>query len=71
MKKKKLIQTATFGVPEYEMKAEEAYRPRVSLKHLRRPRALKRETGKPITELMATTLDYYFENCVDGEGGRG
>ena len=71
MEKKRLIQTATFGVPEHEMKAEETYRPRVSLEQMRRLRALKRETGKPITELVAEALDDYFANYVgrNGEGG--
>lgn len=71
MGKIRAIQTATFGVSEYEIKPEKTYRPRVSLKHMRRLRALKREMGKPITELVATALDYYFDNCVNGEGGRG
>jgi hypothetical protein len=69
--KRKLIQTAAFGVPEYEMKAVETYRPRISLEHMGRFRKLKWKNGKPITELLAEALDYYFENCLDGNEGRG
>ena len=69
--KKKRIQTAAFGVPEVEMKAVETYRPRVSLEHMSRLRLLKRETGKPITELVGEALDYYFRNCVGKNGERG
>jgi hypothetical protein len=58
----KLIQTATFGVPEYEMKPQANYRPRISSKHLRRLRLLKRRTKKPIAKIVAEALDFYFEN---------
>lgn len=61
--KKKLIQTAVFGVPAYEMKpVEEGYRPPISRAHMRRLRLLKLETGRPVTELLAEALDHYFEN---------
>jgi len=58
----KLIQTSTFGVPEYEMTREGTYRPRISPEHLRRLWLTKQKTGKPITELVAEALDFYFEN---------
>jgi hypothetical protein len=62
------IQTATFGVPEYEMKWEGTYRPRISSEHLRRLWSLKQRAKKPITKLVAEALDYYFENAVDEDG---
>jgi hypothetical protein len=69
--KRKLIQTATFGVPEYEMKAKESYRPPVSAEHMRRLRALKRQTGKPVTVLVAEALEEYLATHTGqtGEGG--
>ena len=63
------IQTATFGVPEYEMKWEGTYRPRISSEHLLRLYSLKHRTKKPITRLVAEALDYYFENAI-GEDGK-
>ena len=62
------IQTATFGVPEYEMKWEGTYRPRISSEHLLRLYSLKQRTKKPITKLVAEALDYYFENAVNEDG---
>jgi hypothetical protein len=60
----KLIQTATFGVSEHEMKAQANYRPRISSKHLRRLRLLKQRTKKPIAKIVAEALDYYFDNQI-------
>ncbi len=64
----KKIQTAAFGVPEYEMKWEGTYRPRISSEHLRRLWLLKHRTKNPITKLVAEALDYYFENAVNEDG---
>ena len=49
----KKIQTAAFGVPEYDMQREGTYRPRISPEHLRRLRKRKQQSGKPITEPVA------------------
>ena len=68
----KLIQTATFGVPEFEMKYQANYRPRISAQHLRLLWLLKQRTKKPITKLVAEALDAYFENVNwRNEGGDG
>ena len=56
----KKIQSAAFGVPEYDMNREGTYRPRVSPEHLRHLWKKKRVTGKPITELVHEALDQYF-----------
>jgi len=60
---KKLIQTATFGVPEFEMKPEANYKPRISAEHLCLLWALKRKTKKPITKLVAEALEIYLGNA--------
>jgi hypothetical protein len=65
-KKKRLIQTAAFGVPEHEMKWEGTYRPPISPEHLRKLWSLKRETGKPITQLVSGALDLYFKSTEGG-----
>jgi len=67
---KKLIQTATFGVEEFEMKPEANYKPRISAEHLCLLWALKRKTKKPITKLVAEALDSYLENA-DWNFGKG
>ena len=64
---RKRIQTAAFAVLEYEMKWEGTYRPCISPEHLRRLWLLKQDTGKPITQLVADALDYYFEHKEGGE----
>lgn len=56
------IQTAAFGVPEYEMKWEGTYRPRVSPDHLLSLWRLKQRTGKSITKLVAEAIDEYLKN---------
>ena len=62
----KRIQTAAFGVPEYEMKWEGTYRPRISPENLRRLWLAKQRTGKPITKLVSEALDYYFNHTERG-----
>jgi hypothetical protein len=62
MMSKKPIQTATFGVPEYEMKWEGTYRPPISTEHLRRLWDEKLRTKKPITKIIAEAIEFYFEN---------
>ena len=58
----KLIQTATFGVPEFEMKHQANYRPRISAKHRDLLWLLKQRAKKPITKLVAEALDAYFDD---------
>jgi hypothetical protein len=58
----KLIQTATFGVPEFEMKPQANYKPRISAEHLCLLWALKRKTKKPIIKLVAEALDSYLKD---------
>ena len=60
---KKLIQTAAFGIPEFEMKPQANYRHRISTEHLCLLWALKRKTKTPITKLVAEALDLYLENA--------
>jgi hypothetical protein len=62
----KRIQTAVFGVPEYEMRFEPTYRPPISSDHMLSLYRLKRKTGKSITQLVAEALDYYFEHIERG-----
>ena len=57
----KQIQTAIFGVPEYEVKQQSHYRPRICPEHLDRLWQLKQRSGKPITLLVSEALDCYFE----------
>jgi hypothetical protein len=58
----KQIQTAAFGIPEYEPQRAGSYRPRISPEHLRRLWLEKQRTNKPITELIAEALDHYFKH---------
>jgi hypothetical protein len=70
--KMKKIQTAAFGVPEFEMKPEANYRPRISAEHLCRLWLLKQYVKKPITVLVAEALDSYLENmkwAIEEKGG--
>jgi hypothetical protein len=63
----KHIQTAAFGVPEYEMKGEgSTYRPPLLPEHLQRLQTLKRRTKRPITQLIADALEWYFEEIRKG-----
>ena len=57
----KLIQTAVFGVPEFEMKRQANYRPRISAEHLSLLWLLKQRTKKPITKLVDEALDAYVD----------
>lgn len=57
----KRIQTAAFGVPEYEPEWKGAYRPRIAREQLRRLWLVKQHTGIPITQLVSDALDHYFE----------
>jgi hypothetical protein len=70
-RKQKFIQTATFEVPERELKSVESYRPHISIKQMQRLRLMKRESGRPITELVAEALDEYFETRVKNMIERG
>jgi hypothetical protein len=54
------IQSAAFGVPEYDMSRKGTHRPRISPEHLRKLWKRKQESGKPITELVAKALDFYL-----------
>ena len=65
-KTKKLIQTASFGVPEYEMRWEGTYRPPISSEHLRKLWSLKLETGKPIIQLVSDALELYLKRTGRG-----
>lgn len=56
----KQIQTAAFSAPEYEVRWEAAYRPRISRERLHRLWLLKQRTRKPITQMIAEALDRYF-----------
>lgn len=67
---KKLIQTAAFGVPEFEMKPQANYRPRICAEHLSLLWLLKQRTKKPITHLVAEALEDYF-NKFDWSGRGG
>ena len=62
----KQIQTAAFGLPEYEPESEGSYRPRISPEHLRQLWLEKQRTCKPITKLVAEALDFYFEHAERG-----
>jgi hypothetical protein len=67
----KRTQTAAFDVPEFEMKPEANYRPRISADHLCRLWLLKQHKGKPITSLVAEALDNYLENEEKRQRARG
>ena len=64
------IQTAILGSPEFEIKPEANYRPRISAEHLCLLWLLKRNTGKPITKLVAEAIDLYLE-AVDWQTKKG
>ena len=61
------IQTATFGVPEYEPKRTGTYRPKIKADQLRRLWLLKQKTGKPITKLVREAIDIYLVRMKGGE----
>ncbi len=54
------IQTAAFGVPEYEPAWEGTYRPRIQPNQLRALWLLKRKTNRPITELVREAINFKF-----------
>ena len=56
-----LIQTSAFGQPEFEIKQQANYKPRISVERLALLRKLKRNTGKPITKLVAEAIDLYLK----------
>lgn len=62
---RKQIQTAILGAPEFEIRPQANYKPRVSAEHLCLLWLLKRNTGKPITKLIAEAIDLYLKtvNC--------
>jgi hypothetical protein len=62
----KFIQISTFGVPEYEIKPEWRYRPRISPERTRRLWLTKKKTGKAIGKIIAEALNFYFENVERG-----
>jgi len=64
------IQTAILGSPEFEIKPEANYRPRISAEHLCLLWLLKRNTGKPITKLVAEAIDHYLKT-VDWQTRKG
>ncbi|MFC1711176.1 hypothetical protein ACFLZ1_01175 [Patescibacteria group bacterium] len=69
-KMRKQIQTAILNIPEFEYKPQANYKPRVSAKHLCQLWAVKRNTGKPITKLVAEAIDLYLKTVsLPKEGG--
>jgi len=54
------IQQAVFGIPEYEIKRLEAYRPRISRHQMIMLQSKQAETGKPIIKLVAEAIDDYL-----------
>ena len=59
------IQTAAFGMPEYEPKRVGGYRPKIAADQLGRLWLLKQKTGKPITKLVREAIDIYLA-CKKG-----
>ena len=49
------------NVPEFEYKPQANYKPRVSVEHLCLLWVVKRNTGKPITKLVAEAIDLYLK----------
>jgi hypothetical protein len=64
-KRMRQIQTAAFGLPEYEVQPRWTYRPRVKPHLVRKLWELKVKTGKPMTELLSEALERYL---ADREG---
>jgi hypothetical protein len=59
----KYIQTAAFGVPEYEIKSQPRWgRSRIYPLHYQRLWWLARGTGKTVTQLVAEALHDYVAN---------
>ena len=62
----KQIQTAAFGIPEFELRSSEVYRQKIESWRMVRLLIKKRQTGKPITRLVAEALDIYLDNVERG-----
>jgi predicted DNA-binding protein len=62
----KHVQTAAFGLPEYEPRRNKGYRPRISPEQLRRLKEEKQRIDKPMTQIVADALELYFENIERG-----
>ena len=58
----KQIQEAGINIPEFELKPNANYKPRISAEHLCLLWALKQVKNKPITTLIEEALDAYFES---------
>ena len=58
---RKQIQTAMLNIPEFEYKPQANYKPRVSADHLCLLWVVKKNTGKPITKLVAEAIDLYLK----------
>jgi hypothetical protein len=67
---KRQIQTAILNVPEFEYKPQANYKPRVSARHLCLLWELKRNTGKPISKLVAEAIDLYLKTINFSKEGR-
>lgn len=63
----KRLQTAAFGVTEYEIIVRGSYRPRISSAQLGQFYRLKRKTGKPISRLVGEALENYLEHMKGGD----
>ena len=66
-KRNKLIQTALFGVPEYEIISQRSYRTSISPEQFHKLWRLKQRTKKPITKLVAEALDLYLKTQTGGD----
>ncbi len=58
------------NIPEFEYKPQANYKPRVSADHLCLLWAVKRNTGKPITKLVAEAIDLYLKTINFQKEGR-
>ena len=61
------IQTAAFGVPEYDPVSPGTYRPRIRPEQWKSLWFLKRQTNKPIAELVRVAIDAYLSSRRGGE----
>jgi hypothetical protein len=61
------MQTAAFGVPEYDPERVGVYRPRIKPEHLRWLWVLKQRTGQPITALVAEAIESYLAHQKGGD----
>ena len=58
----KVNQKSKIRKVEFDTKREGTYKPKIAPEHLRKLWLRKQQIGKPITELIAEALDFYFEN---------